>query len=213
MLFGMFKNRYDAAHQLLPYLLPYKDNPDVVIVAIPRGALAIGAVLAKELNAPLDVAFVKKISAPGNPEFAIGALSMETFTIDPRFTHLTEHIAQEINLKRKLLQQRLNTYYSGTLRPIDLHNKIVILTDDGIATGQTFLEAIKLIKTQSPKKIIAAIPVSTPDTLEKIKPFVDQIICPLQPTNLYAIGQFYQNFDQVDDTQAIKLLHESRKNL
>ena len=206
----MYKNRYDAAHQMLPELQNYKNNPDVVIVAIPRGALEIGAVLAKELNAPLDVAFVKKISAPGNPEFAIGALSMETQTVDPRFEQLTDHIQREVAAKRETLKKRLETYYTQDVQPIDLKDKIVILTDDGIATGRTFLEAIKLVKKQNPKKIIVAVPVAPPDTLTIIQPEVDEIICPLQPQNLQAIGQFFQNFDQVQDEQAIKFLHASR---
>ncbi len=207
----MFQNRYDAAQQLLPELQKYKNNPNVIVIAIPRGALEIGAVLAKDLNAPLDVVFTKKISAPGNPEFAIGALSMHTISVDPRFAHLTDHINEQVKSKRETIRKRKETYYSEDVQPIDLSGKIVILTDDGIATGRTFLEAIKLIKQQNPQKIIAAIPVAPPDTLAKINMEVDEIICPLRPSNLQAIGQFYKDFSQVEDAQAIKFLHHSRK--
>lgn len=205
----MFKNRSDAAQQLATYLQKYRDNPEVVIVAIPRGALEIGVVLAQKLHAPLDIALVKKIGAPENPEFAIGALSLTTQTIDPMYSHLTEHITQELQEKRALLKKRQASYYTNSIGPISLHNKIVILVDDGIATGRTFLETIKLIKTQKPQRIIAAIPVAPPDTLAKIQLEVDELICILQPNFLQAIGQFYQDFAQVEDAQAIKLLHDS----
>ena len=209
----MFNNRYDAANQMRASLQKYKNSPDVVVVAIPRGALEIGAVLAKELNAPLDVAFVKKIGAPGNPEFAIGAASMLTKTVDPAYQDLTDHIQQETRRIRDLLAKRQQNYYTKDIGPIDLVDKIVILTDDGIATGRTFLEAIKLVKLQKPRKIIVAVPVADPGTLAIIRPEVDEIACTHQPKYLAAISQYYREFPQVEDEEAIRLLHTARGEL
>jgi putative phosphoribosyl transferase len=205
----MFANRYDAANQLLIRLEKYKNNKDVVVLAIPRGALEIGSVLAKGLNAPLDVVFSKKIGAPDQPELAIGAITEDTETINPIYqAEYPEYIEQEKKYIHQLLKERAKLY-RGNNPAIDLKDKIVILTDDGIATGRTFLLALDYIKKQHPKKIIAAIPVAPPDTLEKVKKKADEVICLLSPLAFFAISQFYQTFDQVDDKEAIHLLREA----
>ena len=204
----MFKDRYDAANQLAESLKKYKNNTDVVIVAIPRGALQIGSVLAKNLMVPLDVVLTKKIGAPGQPELAIGAVSLQGQYIDPEFSIDAHYIEQEVKRIRKALQDRHKKYYKNRAA-IDLKNKIVILTDDGVATGQTVLAAIELIKQQEPKKIIVALPVGPRDTIEKIKKKVDEVVCLLVPEFFYAIGQFYQHFPQVEDEEACLLFEKS----
>lgn len=205
----MFTDRFDAGQQLAAQLQQYKDNPDVVILAIPRGALQIGSVLAKELHAPLEVLFSKKIGAPEHEEMAIGAVTLDNIIIDPVFKDIyTEYIDAQIPKIRALLKKRQQLYY-GTKKPLDLKNKIVILTDDGIATGKTFLLALDLVRKQHPKKIIAAIPVAPPQIMPEIGQHADEVIVILQPDPFYAVGRFYGNFDQVDDEQAIQLLREA----
>jgi len=204
----MFKDRYDAAQQLARKLIKYKNNPNTVIIAIPRGALEIGYVLAKELHLPLDVVLIKKIGAPGNPELAIGALSMHSRILDPSFSVDMKYVEEETMRLRNLLKERYKNYYKKN-KPIDLKNKIVILTDDGIATGNTMFAAVNLIQEQEPQKIIIALPVGPTDTIKQLKEKVDIVICLLTPEPFYAIGAFYQNFAQVDDTEAIRLLHEA----
>ncbi|HJZ23564.1 MAG TPA: phosphoribosyltransferase family protein [Candidatus Babeliales bacterium] len=204
----MFKDRYDAAQQLARKLIKYKNNPNTVIIAIPRGALEIGYVLAKELHLPLDVVLIKKIGAPGNPELAIGALSMHSRILDPSFSVDMKYVEEETMRLKNLLKERYKNYYKKN-KPIDLKNKIVILTDDGIATGNTMFAAVNLIQEQEPQKIIIALPVGPTDTIKQLKEKVDIVICLLTPEPFYAIGAFYQNFAQVDDTEAIRLLHEA----
>jgi len=205
----MFSDRYDAANQLLSSLAHYKDNNDVVVIAIPRGALEIGKVLAQGLNAPLDVVFSKKIGASAQPELAIGAVTQDAELIDPIYqSQYADYIEKEKKRIRQMLKERAQKY-RGQQPPIDLTGKIVMVTDDGIATGRTFLLALDHIKKQNPKKIIAAIPVAPPDTLEKVKKKADEVVCLLSPTDFFAISQFYRNFDQVEDDQAIRLLREA----
>lgn len=207
----MFKDRYDAAHQLAVHLSEYKNNSDVIIYAIPRGALELGTVLAKELHAPLDVVFSKKIGAPGNKELAIGAVSLTHEEINPIFAQnpaFEDYLKNEKVKVRELLKKRYEQY-RGQKKAINAQGKIAIVVDDGIATGQTAALALQEIKNQNPQKLILAVPVATPDTLQELEKYTDEIVCLLQPSSFRAIGQFYQNFDQVSDEQAIKLLHEA----
>lgn len=205
----IFKDRYDAANQLVDRLKKYKNNPDAVIIAIPRGAVQIGSVLAKELHTPLDIILTKKIGAPGNSEFAIGAVSLQASYIDSPFPIDADYIEQEINHLRELLKKRYQQYYQDK-KPIPLKDKIVILIDDGVATGNTLLAALELIRQEKPKKIVVAVPVGPSDTIAKIAQKADAVVCLLTPEPFYAIGAFYQNFAQVDDQEAINLLHEAQ---
>ncbi len=207
MLEDRYEDRYDAAQQLAELLQDYKDNKDVVLVAIPRGALEIGYVLAQELNAPLEVIFVKKIGAPGNPELAIGTVSSTQEIIDPAYKQAHKgYIEKQIKLLRAKLAERAQKY-RGDTPPLPLKDKIVILIDDGVATGHTLRLAIQLIKQQHPKKLIVAVPVGPPETMKNLD--VDEVICPLQPEYLMAIGRFYKRFPQVEDEQAIELLQKA----
>lgn len=208
----MFKDRFDAGQKLAEQLQKYKDNSNAVILAIPRGALQIGSVLSHELRLPLDVMLTKKIGYPGNPEYAIGAVSLDSIVIDKRaieFSGLMEtYLKNEISHIRQLLRARSQEYHK--LRsPLSLENKIVIVTDDGIATGKTLDVTIDLIKKQKPDKIIIAVPVASKEALQSIKKKVDELICLEAPDYFLGVSQAYNNFDQVDDEQAIQLLQGS----
>ncbi len=208
----MFKDRFDAGYQLAKHLQHYKNNPDALIVAIPRGAVEIGAELSKQLQLPLDVIFTKKIGYPGNPEYAIGAVSLDNVIIDKRVLEfsgaLEIYLKQEIAAIRQLLHER-SVQYHGSRKPLSLTNKIVIVVDDGIATGKTVEATIDLIKKENPKKIIVAVPVASKDALQLIKKKVDEVVCLEVPDYFMGVSQAYQKFDQVSDEQAIKLLQES----
>jgi len=207
----IFKDRFDAGKQLADALSQYKDKDDVVILAIPRGALQIGYVLSKELHAPLDVVFSKKIGAPGQEEFAIGAVTSEDVVINPMYeAQFKEYIDQKVKEIRETLRERSILYRKGN-PPIDLKDKVVIVTDDGIATGRTLLMTLDLIKKQKPKKVIIAIPVAPLDTLDDFKGKVDEIVCLATPEPFYSIGRFYNNFAQVTDDEAIDLLQKANE--
>jgi putative phosphoribosyl transferase len=203
----MFHNRTDAAKQLVKKLSEFEQDPQVVVLAIPRGALPMGALIARALQAPLDVVLVKKVGAPFNSEFALGAATYDTYFIDPLYERadLTEYIKQEVARVQSLLKKRERTY-RGKKSAIRLKNKTVIIVDDGIATGRTMYAAISAIKKQNPQKIIIATPVISPDTKRELEKRVDRVISVITPQNLGAISQFYQEFPQVSDEEAQHIL-------
>ncbi len=208
----MFEDRYDAARQLAERFKEYKDNKDAVIVTIPRGGLEVGVVLAEELNLPLDIVLTKKIGAPDNPEFAIGAVSLDQVIIEPQFDlpELQDYFAKKIKEIRMLLTERLRTY-KGEQGLLPLKDKIVILTDDGIATGKTMLLALQIIKKQEPKKIIVALPVAPPDSLKLLQKHADEVICLHVASPFFGVGAFFRQFRQVSDEEARALLQRANK--
>lgn len=209
----IFNDRFDAAYQLVPLLEKYRNNPETIVIAIPRGGLELGYVLAKELHLPLDVVLTKKIGYPGNPEYAIGAVDTENAYLNEDFQNIADpefknYVSQQINSIQSLLKER-TLMYRGNKPALDLKDKIVIVVDDGVATGSTLIATLILIKKAKPKKIVVALPVSPAGTSEKLKEYCDELICVLIPKQFFGVGQFYKNFDQVDDQEAIRLLNEA----
>lgn len=209
----LFQDRYSAGKLLAQKLQSYKNNPDAAILAIPRGGLETGFSLAKELSLPLDVIFTKKIGFPGNPEYAIGAVSLNSEVIVKTLINTGQvsqkYVDEQIKKIRALLQERYKQYL-GDKKPLNLNDKIVIITDDGAATGRTLLAAIELIKKEKTKKIIVAIPVGHPETVAELKKKAE-VICLETPADFFAVGQFYEHFAQVSDEQAIRLLYEANQ--
>ncbi len=204
----MFKDRFDAGRQLAKALQHYK-NREGVILAVPRGGVEIGYIVAKELELPLEVVLSKKIGHPLHSEFAIGAVSMEGLVVTQRPDVSDEYIRTETKRLRHLLQARHKKYY-GDREPANLEGKIVIVVDDGIATGNTLLSTVELIRHHNPRWVVIAIPVAPPDSLLHIENAsgVDEVVCLLTPHDFYAVGQFYKNFDQVEDDEVVRLLQE-----
>lgn len=209
----IFEDRYDAARQLALLLQKYTDNPNAIILAVPRGGLELGYVLAKELHLPLDVIFTKKIGFPGNPEYAIGAASLSHVILNKDFENVPElkdYIDEQVHEIHTLLHER-SVLYRDNKPPLNLANKIAIVVDDGVATGSTLMATLALIKQDKPQKIILALPVAPKDTFAKLQAQVDEIICVQVPEVFYSVGQFYKNFDQVDDLEAMRLLREANE--
>ena len=207
----MFSDRIDAGKQLSRKLTDYKGK-DVVVLAIPRGGLPIGAILAKNLKAPLDVVLSKKIGHPYNKEYAIGAVSLDDITLSPSEHFSEEYIASESKKIRELLKERDKQYHANS-RAINLKDKILIITDDGIATGNTLLSTVNLVNKQKPREIIVAIPVAPPSSAQKLKstPGISKVICLETPYNFSAVGQFYEDFAPVSDAEAIAILNETNR--
>lgn len=204
----MFRDRIDAGIQLANKLLPFKDK-NVVVLAIPRGGLPIGVIVAKALQASLDVALSKKIGHPFNKEYAIGAVSLENSILNDVSGIHKNYIAEETTRIREKLKKRHQQYYKSR-EPEDLKDKIVIIIDDGIATGNTINVTAKLVSAQKPKKIIVAIPVAPRSAVKSLEnsSSIDQVICLQTPYDFRAVGQFYEFFNQVSDEEAIQLLEE-----
>lgn len=207
----MFQDRFDAAQQLLPLLEKYNSQPNTVVLAIPRGGLELGYVLAKGLHLPLDVIFTKKIGFPLNPEYAMGAVSDLHVFVDAEFHDMPEiqdYIQQEVQKIRAVIKER-NATYRKNMPPFNIEQKTVIVVDDGVATGSTLLATIALLREYNPLKIVVALPISSAEALKKIKEEADEVVCVQVPTHFQSVGQFYKKFDQVEDQEAIRLLHEA----
>lgn len=204
----MFANRYDAGLQLAHLLRHYK-NRDGVVLAVPRGGVEVGYMVAKELGLPLEIVLSKKIGHPAHPEFAIGAVSLEGRVVTERPDVSEEYIEEETERLRRLLRERYKMYY-GDRKPVSLEDKIVIVVDDGIATGNTLLSTVELVRHHRPRRVVVAIPVAPPDSLRKLRDAdgVDEVVCALSPRDFYAVGQYYENFDQVEDAEVKRLLEE-----
>lgn len=211
----MFENREQAGDLLYEALVNYKNLDDAVVVTIPRGGVPIGYTLSQKLKLPLELVLSKKIGHPFNKEFAIGAVTLESKILDPHAaSEVSElYIDSEVESLRDILRWRLDWYY-GLRKPMDLKNKIVILVDDGVATGNTLISSVQLIQQQHPKEIVIALPVAPKATLDKIRKItsVKKIICLDKPANFRAVGQFYNNFDQVPDEVVVELMKKAQDN-
>jgi len=207
----MFRNRAEAARKLAAALSAYMGrNP--LVLAIPRGAVPMARILADELGGDLDVVLVRKLRAPGNPEFALGSID------ESGWAYLAEHarhyagedyLEKEKQAQLETIRQR-RAQYTPVHPPIDPKGRIVIVVDDGLATGSTMISALHALRARGAEKVVCAVPVSPPDTLEKVRQYADETVCLLAPPNFYAVGQFYGDFPQVDDSEVIAILAEKR---
>jgi predicted phosphoribosyltransferase len=208
----MFRNRHDAGCQLANALKDRKlDDP--LVLAIPRGGVPVGAVLAQGLDAELDIVLSRKLPAPGQPELAIGAISEDgqvylndyarglVAKLDEYLVSECRHQMAEISRRKKLFRQ--------VRPPAKIAGRSVILTDDGIATGSTMIAALQTVKLQEPEEIIVAVPVSSSDRLKEVSKLCDETVCLLVPEDFMSVGQFYGDFTQVEDQEAIRLLREN----
>ena len=208
----MYKDRTEAGTLLANKLKDYSKT-DAVVLAIPRGGIPLGYIISEKLNLPLEVVLSKKIGHPLHKEFAIGAVTLSSSILSDAAADISPlYIEQETKTIRSLLKKRYNDYY-GARERIQLKDKVLILVDDGIATGNTMFSIIKMLHDEHPKKIVVAIPVAPYDSLKKLQnsTYVDEVICPLIPEYFQAVGQFYQNFEQVDDTEVKQLLKKAIK--
>lgn len=206
----IFKDRIEAGNLLAVKLKPYKSDM-TIIMAIPRGGVPLGYEIAEQLNLPLEVVLSKKIGHPLHKEYAIGAVTLKNKVLSDAASEISQnYIEKETKRIRALLAKRYQDYY-GQKNPLQLKNKTIILVDDGIATGNTILSTIEMLRDEQPKKIIVAVPVASQSALQKLQnsDFVDEVICLTSPSHFRAVGQFYQNFDQVDDVEVKALLSKA----
>ena len=204
----IFHDRNQAAILLAEQLKDYQGkNP--LILAIPRGAVPMAKIIADQLNGEFDVVMVRKLRAPDYPELAIGAIDESGWTyIADHAASVgadSEYIESERRLQMATIRQR-RAQYTPVRPPIDPAERVVIVIDDGLATGATMIAALHGLRSRKPARLICAIPVSPPETLRKIQPLADQVVCIDTPDNFRAVGQFYVNFPQVEDEEVIKVL-------
>ena len=202
----IFENRYDAAIQLIALLREYKDQ-DAIVMAIPRGGVPIGYHIARALHMPMELLLTKKIGHPLNKELAIGAMSIDDSVIDGTYKVNASYIDSETVRIRQDLKERYKKFM-GERQPADLKDKVVIIVDDGAATGATILAAVQMIRHKAPKQVVVAVPVASREAAARIRQYADVLICPLIPGNLRAVSLFYHDFSEVTDEEVMELLQE-----
>lgn len=205
----MFRDREDAALQLAERLKG-REFRDPLVLAIPRGGVVLGAILARELGADLDVVLSRKLRAPGQPELALGAIceSGQVYLNqhgEALAEQLRDYLADERQFQLDAIAQRKKLFRS-VRPPASMAGRSVIVTDDGIATGSTMIAALQVARKQRPHELIVAAPVASPDRLEEVRRWCDEIVCVFAPEMFWAIGQFYDDFTQVTDEEVIALL-------
>ncbi len=200
-----------TAGQILGRLLAHHaGREDVVVLALPRGGVPVAAGIAEALGAPLDVLLVRKLGLPGYPELAMGAIAsggvrVLNEEVVRRYGVSPEAIEAVARAEQAELERRQRVYRGDRPYP-DLGGKTVVLVDDGLATGATMRAAIDAVRARGPAAIVLAVPVAPPDTIARLAPLVDEIVCPLQPEPFYAIGQWYADFTQTSDAEVQRLL-------
>ncbi len=206
----IFKDRIDAGKQLAEKLVKYKDNSKAIVLGLPRGGLPVAYEVVKKINLPLDLIVTRKIGAPENPEFALGAIDeygQGFFNED--YSQYQEHINKEIEKEKKEAQRRLKLY-RGDREELELKDKTAILVDDGIATGATMRAAIKSVKAKGADKVVVAVPTTARDSAEIINKEADELIYLDAPALFGAVGAFYENFGQTEDQEVIKIMRETK---
>lgn len=177
-----FANRIEAGRELVPRLAKYKNDKKAIVVGLPRGGMVTAAEVAKGLGLPLSFVIVKKVGAPENPEFAVGAITK----------------GPEIEARENL--------YNRVQPSVNLKGKVVIVVDDGVATGTTMLTAVRLVKKKGAVKVVVAVPVAPPDSLVEIRREADEVVCAQEDPNLTAVGNYYEQFPQVEDEEVVKIM-------
>ena len=212
-----FKNREEAGRRLVERLIQYRDDPTAIIVALPRGGVAVGYQLSLGLHLPLDLFIARKLGAPGNPEYALGAVG-ETGTVylNPEAMaafHLSRSdIQMSIQMQQEEIARRQGLYRQGRQLPT-LTDRIVILVDDGIATGSTFFASAQSIRQLKPRRLIGAIPVGPVEIIGEARPQVDELIVLATPDPFWAVGNHYIDFAQVSDHDVVEYLNLAEESL
>jgi putative phosphoribosyl transferase len=214
-----FTDRTDAGYQLarliqekLPEISSLPEQ--VIVLAMPRGGVVTGIAISQQLDLALDVILVRKLGSPHNPELAVGAIAEEDVVVlNDLMIHQLGLQDPELHLvitkEQQELARRLRLYRKKQPFP-RLENKIVILVDDGLATGMTALAASRVIKHHQPAKIVLAVPVCVPNSVRQLELEVDKIICINYPINFSSVGQFYQHFEPVEDHEIVEMLEKIR---
>ena len=210
-----YKDRFDAGRRLASMLSVYAQRPDLVVLALPRGGVPVGFEVAMALGAPLDVFVVRKLGVPGHEELAMGAIaSGGVRVVDRNVMQLADVGEAELQritaIEQRELERRERQYRGDRAFP-DLRTKVVILTDDGLATGSTMRAAVAALRQEGPSKVVVAVPVAAPDVCESFRSVADEIVCAATPTPFHAVGLWYEDFTQTSDDEVRDLLERAQR--
>jgi predicted phosphoribosyltransferase len=207
----IFRDRAEAAERLASALSKWRGkNP--LVAAIPRGAVPMGRIIAERLGGDLDVVLTRKIHAPDSPEFAIGAVDETGWVYVADYAReagaTSEYVQAQVEVELATIGRRRSQYTPGH-PPLDPAGRIVIVVDDGLATGATMIAALHAMRARGPARLICAVPVASREAVQKVRRDADEIVVLYTPEIFYAVGQFYRSFAQVDDAEAIAQLREA----
>jgi putative phosphoribosyl transferase len=210
----IYRNRSNAGKILAAHLSDYAEREDVIVLALPRGGVPVAFEVAKILRAPFDIFLVRKLGVPGQEELAMGAIStggVRVINVDVvDYLRIPETVIDSIAAEELHELERRQRAYRGDRSELDLRGKVVILIDDGLATGSTMRAAVAALRQQDPARIVVAVPVSAPQTCDEYRMGADEIICVVTPEPFYGVGQWYEDFSQTTDQEVRDLLRESR---
>lgn len=206
-----FRNRTEAGKLLASQLTQYANRPDVLVLGIPRGGIMVAAEVATTLNAPLDICLVRKLGVPGNQELAMGAIAAGGFQVLNEdlldWLQISGHTIAQVGDRELQELQHHDLIYRGDRSLPQIRDRIVILVDDGLATGSMMRAAIGVLKPQQPQRIIIAVPVAPLDTCERLRTEVDEVVCLMTPEQFCGIGLWYEDFTPTTDDEVCELLN------
>ncbi|WP_095192594.1 phosphoribosyltransferase [Pseudomonas sp. Irchel 3A7] len=209
----ILQNRAAAGRRLVEPLLPYAHRADVIVLALPRGGVPVAYEVAQALEVRLDLMLVRKLGVPSHQEFAMGAIAsggIQILNEQALRVHPIDKAAFDAVVDRETKElKRREQVYRGSRSPLQLKDQVVILIDDGLATGASMLAAIQAVRVHAPSRIVVAVPVAPIETAEALRSEVDELICPLIPEWLMSIGYFYMDFSQTSDKEVMDLLQRA----
>jgi putative phosphoribosyl transferase len=206
----MFRNREEAGRLLAQALATYGNRPDVVVLGLPRGGVPVARIVADLLSAPMDVFLVRKLGVPWQPELAFGAIAEAPGSEVPvqvinqdlvQDCELAPEVIEEVTAREQAEILRRSRLYRGTRSLVDIHDREVVVVDDGLATGSTMLAAVRALRRQRAKSIIVAVPVGPRETCEALRRDADKVVCLSSPEPFYSVGTWYEDFTQVTDRE------------
>ena len=206
----IFRDRYDAGEILAERLREFAGQPDVLVLALPRGGVPVGYVVARELSVPLDVFVVRKLGTPGQPELAMGAIASGGVRVLNRDVvdslAIPDWAIEQATRQEEEELQRRERQYRGSRSPLEVHGKTVILVDDGLATGSTMRAAAAALRKAGAARIVVAVPVASRATCDQLREEGNDVVCTTTPEPFFAVGQWYKDFDQTSDEEVRDLL-------
>ncbi len=210
---GIFPNRVEAGQRLAEKLTTYRGCDDGIVLGLPRGGVPVAYEVAQRLGLPLDVFVVRKLGVPGYEELAMGAIASGNVSVlnedVTRALPNSEAILEMVKAQEKIELARRETRYRQDRPAPDLRGRVVILVDDGLATGSTMIAAVRALKQQKPARIVVAVPIASRDTCDLLQNEVDEVVCAVTPKPFYAVGLWYQDFSQTTDEEVRELLAQA----
>ena len=212
----IFQDRKDAGQKLATKLTRYANRDDVIVLALPRGGVPVAYEVAKQLNAPLDIFLVRKLGVPGHEELAMGAIASGGVTFVNQeivdYLRIPKAMIEVVAEHEQIELERRDRAYRGDRPPPEVKDRTVILIDDGLATGSTMRAAAESLRLQKPKRLVVAVPVSSPETCEAFRSEVDEIVCAATPAHFRGVGLWYKDFSQTLDEEVRELMRRATKH-